>query len=343
MNAPFSSIEHFRKQFNLGLCQLLEKHQLGTFILCLANASNDPELFLQLKVQLKTQFEDLHKQYKFELTNGNQINVVEEDLLVFLKLVAMGFDNIKTTQLREDSSWIYQFNHLRSFRPRRMSNFEHNGEMLTPFVESQFHFNKPFMAKECFWRGEYQGKKIDLFYNKYPFENLHGLIVPQREACLPQFLSQDMHDYIWSLSSSFSATLPGAGLGYNSYGAYASVNHLHFQMFVNGKGLPVSHSHWQHNGGSDLYPLQVIKPTDRLKAWQTINELHVIKQPYNLLYLPDCLYIMARKRQGDIEVPNWSSGFTWYEVSGAMLLFNQNDYIDLNSNKVSNLLEELSV
>ncbi|RDH80753.1 MAG: hypothetical protein DIZ80_17150 [endosymbiont of Galathealinum brachiosum] len=343
MNNPFTSLSYFREQFNQGLCELLDQQQLGTFILCLANASNNPELFNQLKSQLKSQFEFLLKQYKLDLINGNQINAVEEDLLVFLKLVAMGFENINITQLKEESPWLYQFNQLRSFRPRRMSSFNHNGEMFTPFVENQFNFNKPFMAKECFWRGEYQGKQLDLFYNKYPFADLHGLIVPQREDCLPQFLFQEMHEYIWGLSSGLSATLPGAGFGYNSYGAYASVNHLHFQMFVDDKGLPVSHSHWQHNGGNDPYPLQVIKSTDRLKSWQVINELHVKKQPFNLLYLPDALYIMPRKLQGDIETPNWSSGFTWYELSGAMLLFNQQDYINLSSNNVFNLLEKLSV
>ena len=343
MNDPFFSIQYLRKQFNQGLCQLLDKQQLGTFILCLANATNDPELFNLLEKTLKSQFNNLLEKYQIALENGDQINAVEEDLLVFLKLAAVGFENIKLTQTKENTPWLYQFNQLRSFRPTRMSHFKHTGEMFTAFKEDQFHFNKSFMDKECFWKGQYLGKQLDLFYNKYPFADLHGLIVPERKLCMPQFLTQEIHEYIWGLTFSFSHTLPGACLAYNSYGAYASVNHLHFQMFVSEKGLPVSHSRWKHNGGSELYPLLISRTNDMQQAWSIIEELHDNKQPYNLLYLPGCLYIMPRKGQGEVEIPNWSSGFTWYEVSGAMLFFNQKDYQDLNSSNIFSLLETLSV
>ncbi|VAW56854.1 hypothetical protein MNBD_GAMMA07-476 [hydrothermal vent metagenome] len=74
---PFTSITTFREQFNLGLCQLLDKQQLGTFILCLANASNDPALFKQFKTQLKSQYINLLDQIQTALNNGEHINAVE--------------------------------------------------------------------------------------------------------------------------------------------------------------------------------------------------------------------------------------------------------------------------
>jgi len=343
MNSPFSSLDNFRQQFNQGLYKLLDKHQLGTFILCLANATNDRALFDQLKKPLTNQFQQLLDHYQHALKSGIQIDAVEEDLLVFLEIHELGFDNIQLTQQRLESYWQCQFNQLRSFRPRRMINFRHNGEMSTPFDENQFHFNKPFMAKECFWSGDYNNKWLDIFYNKYPFADLHGLIVPQREACFSQLLSEEMHYYIWQLTQSLSLTLPGLGVGYNSYGAYASVNHLHFQMFINQQGLPISHSHWMHNGGSIQYPINVVVCEDADESWQLINDLHQNKQAYNLLYMPDKVFIMPRKLQGTVDVPEWSSGFTWHELSGALLQFNQLSHKELSAIEIENLLKKHSI
>jgi ATP adenylyltransferase/5',5'''-P-1,P-4-tetraphosphate phosphorylase II len=338
MNNPFSSLQQFRQQFNQGLVDLLDKQQLGPFILCLANATNDAKLFEQLKAPLGIQFKQLLDGYQMALESGEAINAVEEDLLVFLKLHALGMENVQLTQMRNESHWLCQFNQLRSFRPKRMTSFEHNGEISKPFEETQFHFNKPFMAKECFWSGSYNNKKLDLFYNKYPFAELHGLIVPQRENCFPQLLNQDMHHYIWQITQNLSTTLNGVSMGYNSYGACASVNHLHFQMFIDQQGLPVSHSHWKHNGGDDEYPVNVFVSFNIQDSWQIINDLHQKNQPYNLLFIREKIFIFPRRVQGSVKVPAWSSGFTWYELSGAMLLFNQHDYNKISSADIEKII-----
>ncbi|VAW60927.1 hypothetical protein MNBD_GAMMA10-2282 [hydrothermal vent metagenome] len=342
MNRVFSSLDYFRQQFNQGLFELLDKRQLGTFILCLANASNDEQLLLQMKPALQAQYQMLLQQFGDALASGRQPGVVEEDLLVFLKLHTLGFDNIQLTQQRSVSEWRCQFNQLRSFRPTRMSGFEHQGENFTPYIATEFNFNKPFMSRECFCSGKYLGRQLDLFYNKYPFADLHGLLVPDREACLPQFLPEEMHQYIWQVSEQLAQSIDGVGIGYNSYGAYASVNHLHFQMFIEPQGLPVSHGRWQHNGGETAYPLKLIKSTDSRQAWAFIEQLHAEKQPYNLLYMPGEVYIMPRQCQASVEVPDWSSGFTWYELSGAMLCSNQPDYSALRAENIHAYIRQVS-
>lgn len=343
MKHPFTSLKHFKQQFNQGLHLLADKPQMGAFILSLANASHDPELFSELKSTLKKQYHSLLYQYQADMEGKKKLDAAEEDLLVFLKIQALGFNHIEIAQQRREGHWLCQYNQLRSFRPKRMSEFQHSGEIFVPFVDSQFHFNKPFMEKECFWSGKYKGKNLDLFYNKYPFADLHGLIVPEREYCLPQLLSLEMHCYIWQITRELEKTLPGVAHGYNSYGAYASVNHLHFQMFVDPEGLPVTQKNWSHNGGTEDYPLKVIKCSDTNLAWEIISELHYKKQPYNLLYMPDHIFIMPRQVQGSVDVPEWSSGFTWYELSGAILSFEQQDYNDLSSDDIYNLLEKQSV
>jgi len=343
MTNPFTSLAYFREQFNQGLHDLIEHEKLGTFILVLANATQHENLFAELQPKLLAQFKTLQANYQHALLHGNQLNEVEEDLLVFLKIAAIGFENIKLTQIRPQGHWQCQFNHLRSFRPRRLSGFHNEKEMFIPFDEYAFHFNKPFMAKECFWAGKLNGKQIDLFYNKYPFAVLHGLFVPERESCLPQMLTQKLHEYMWRVTEQISHTLPGVGFGYNSYGAYASVNHLHFQMFVDEQGLPITNNHWQHNGGDEHYPINVIKHSYVHDAWQSLVELHNLKQPYNVLYTANEIYIMPRKAQGSVDVPEWSSGFTWYEMCGAMLMFNRDDYLGVGEKEISGLLGDVGV
>jgi len=343
MTLAFSSLKEFRQQFNQGLFQLLDKQQLGTFILCLANASNDAELFSQLKEPLFNQYQQLLNSIQHNLSSGKQFNVVEEDLLVFLKLHALGFNNIQLTQQRIESGWQCQFNQLRSFRPKRISAFAHNAQMSTPFVESQFNFNKPFMAKECFWSGEYNGQSLDIFYNKYPFADLHALLVPRRKECLAQYLTLDMHTYIWQFVSEFSRIFPGLAVAYNSYGAYASVNHLHFQMFINSTGLPISSSQWIHNGGKQQYPLKVFSSDDVKHSWQIIADLHAQNQPYNLIYMNSKMFIIPRKFQGSVDVPDWSSGFTWSELSGALLSFNQDIYRTISDDDIRRYLQAQSI
>ena len=343
MQHPFKSHKLFKQQFNQGLHLLAEKQKVGTFILCLANASHNEALFEELKFLLKKTYHSLLYKYQAAMLGEKELDATEEDLGVFGKLQALGFNNVQIARQRIEGNWQCQFNQLRSFRPKRMSEFQYSGEMYMPFVDAQFHFNKPFMAKECFWSGAYQGKQLDLFYNKYPFADFHGLIVPEREACMPQLLTEDMHNYVWQITLNLADVMQGVAHGYNSYGANASVNHLHFQMFVNPDGLPVTQSCWQHNGGNDSYPIKVIKCDDRALAWEIIADLHYKKQAYNLLFMPGEIYIMPRKAQGAVKVPDWSSGFTWYELSGAMLVFDQASFDRIKAEEISILLEQLSV
>lgn len=127
---------------------------------------------------------------------------------------------------------------------------------------------------------------------------------------------------------------PGVGFGYNSYGAYASVNHLHFQMFIDEEGLPVTDKCWTHNGGDTAYPVDCYAFDSAIDSWRMIRNLHQQLQPYNILYVPGRVYIFPRKTQGMVEVPGWSSGFTWYELSGGMISFNYDDYKKLTDEKV---------
>lgn len=339
MKSPFSSIDIFRNAFNQGLHNIKDEKSLGAFILALANATGHPALFDEMKDALQQQYFDFFDVYRDAFINGHELSLVDEDLLVFLKIHAIGFDAIRPTEYRKEGIWKVQFNHLRSFRPRRITKFIHN-TISVPYDEDRFNFNRSYMNKECFWQGELLGRPVDLFYNKYPFADLHGLLVVDREDCQLQLLDMIAHQYVFGLAEALEENLEGVGFGYNSYGAYASVNHLHFQMFVDDEGMPVEDNGWVHNGGERNYPALCHAFDSAESSWVFINELHKINQPYNLFYVPGKVYVFPRKAQGLVEVPGWSSGLTWYELSGAMIAFNYDDYKALKSDTIESELRK---
>ena len=329
----FNSSAHYMNAFHDGLVELLNYDSLGTLILVCANATFDPLIFDATHSALLAQFERLKLRYTEELKQGHQIKESDEDLLVFLKMVSVGFENLSSTAFRNENEWEIQFNHVRAFRPQRMSG-QVATDIKAPFNHDGFHFNKPFMQKECFWEGDLNGRPVSLFYNKYPFIEYHGLLLPDRDKSLPQFLQKEYHQYIWQLAEEMGRNLDGLGFGYNAYGAHASVNHLHFQMFLRPEGLSVMLDKWQHNGGTELYPAQCENMNECEQSWAYIEALHAEKIPYNLIYLPGRILIFPRQLQGNYQQANWSGGFSWYEMGGGTITFNREDYHGLEEEDI---------
>jgi diadenosine tetraphosphate (Ap4A) HIT family hydrolase len=175
---------------------------------------------------------------------------------------------------------------------------------------------------------------VALFYNKYPFVDRHGLLVPERTEHRPQYLTRGDHLYAWRVVEGLARALPGVGLGYNAYGAFASVNHLHFQFFVRG-GLPVEDAAWQHAGGAEPYPAPCEVFLSAEEAWARVADLHAAERPYNLVYRPGRLYCLPRRRQGTYEQAAWTGGFAWYELAGGFTLFNRQAYEGLTGEEVA--------
>ncbi len=333
MGNIFSSSSEYKKNFNDGLIKLAQNDELGTFILAMANASFDEEVYKVTKDVLKINFLKLKQKYIELFTHGRKVNEVDEDLLVFLKMVCVDFENLKMTTFREESGWELQFNHVRGFRPNRITQQQIDSIKLS-FSSQTFNFNKPFLAKERLWEGEYRNSQLSLYYNKYPFANYHTLLVPEREKQHPQFLTLSQHTMMWEFIESFGENIKGAGTGYNSRGAFSSVNHLHFQLFIREKMLPVSSSNWQHNGGKDIYPASCHVFSNSKESGQYIESLHETNTAYNLLYYPGRVYCFPRKMQGTYKHAEWTPGFSWYELAGGVLTANQDSYQALTKNDI---------
>ncbi len=332
-----------RYAFETGLSGLLTQYdELGTFILALANAASEQHLWDALRNPLKTRY----NRFACSMGTGTQAGLVlddaQDDLRVFLKLLALGFEKLSATEYRQVGCWELQYNPLRSLRPARLTDSPVSG-ISTPFNADDFNFNKPFLRKEILWQGRLAGRHAALFYNKYPFIERHGLLVPQPRHELPQLLTQQDNEYLWRLTGELSGTLPGIGFGYNSYGACASINHLHFQMFHRERPLPVADSRWCHNGGSDEYPVSCRCLHSAAEAWHHISGLHDSGISYNLIYLPDRQYCLPRKKQGSRSHAKWADGFAWYELAGGVTLFSREDFERLDQEDLESELSRHSL
>lgn len=338
----FAGADRLRGEFVAGLERQLAEPGLGTFILVLANASFDHDIWPLLKGHLGERFSSLAGEVSEGLRSGRRLNYPDDDLMVFLKLMAMGFDNISGTEWRRAGPWEIQFNPLRALRPARASGQKVDGCQPPAFNPNGFQFNKPFLKPEILWQGELRRHPVRLLYNKFPFAPLHGLLVPDPDRQLPQLLTQDWHLYVWHLAEALAETLPGVGLAYNSYGGQASVNHLHFQAFVRDTPLPIADPCWRHNGGDGEYPLPCEVFASALEAWFHIAELHRRNRPYNLIYADGRLYCLARRPQGSHPLAAWSGGHAWYETAGGVTTFSRDDFVALESQAIAAELTALA-
>ena len=308
---------------------MLESHRdLGVYILVLANAAYDTTLWAQLAPALARRHAELAEALTDTLRHGEKLAEPDDDVMVFLKLNLIGFDHLVLMENRRAGPWELMFNPIRALLPPRISNQKFDG-LLRPFDPAGFQFNKPFLAKELLWEGNLAGKPARLLYNKFPFARLHGLLVPEPLRELPQTLTPELHGWAWHLCA--HAGMRGLCLGYNSHGAGASVNHLHFQSFVQGDPLPVQDPRFVHNGGNTPYPLPCQRFTEPADAWLEIDRLHEQNTPYNLIYSRNCLHLIARATQDSDKLGAQSRGYGWSEMAGAVTLFSRDTFEGLNA------------
>ena len=229
---------------------------------------------------------------------------------------------------------------MRQLRPARASS-QILMTIKQPYDEKKFHFNKPFLEPEILWEGLYKKLKLRVLYNKFPFSDYHLLIVIVPEKNSSQMLTQEMHQYASVMTDDVSEVFPGFGLGFNSLAAGASVNHLHFQGFIRDQVFPIENSFWKHHGGDVEYPLTVKCFTDTDLAWYYINDLINQDTAFNCLYRKNSCYIIPRKYQGTVELPDWLAGAGWLDVVGVMTVSDEDTFNSIDERSVTRALRLL--
>jgi len=344
----FKSEQNFLDDYRNQLTLLLREKGntsdfgLSAFILVCANAYFDHDVLDELGSDLKKSFLKIRKKYSRLFTEGQILNERNaEDLLVFLKIALIGMEQLKVAEIRSLDEWTLQFNHIRSFRPQRTAS-RAVASINIPFNENSFHYDDALCRRESFWSGPLMEKNTYLLYNKYPFARLHALLIPEPNKKIRQYLDREYHQWAWKVTESIAHDLPGFGLGYNSLGTFASVNHLHFQSFIQPRGMPVESNVWRHNGGHKEYPLECMAFNNFEESWRWMERIY--KQDttsFNLLYTPGRLFGFERKRQSTYRHASWTSGFAFYELSGNMITFSREDFSGLTIDQIEKEFKKL--
>ncbi len=338
----FQSPEAFNHHFARGLERQISDDSLGAFVLSWANASFDERLWAAMRNAIQSRFEDHAARIGYELRNGISGEASPDDLMVFLKLLAIGFDRVGLVEWKTCDGWEIQYNLLRGLRPARLAEGSSVG-IQAPFDPQGFNFNRPFLARELFWSGTVEDLDAHFFYNKFPFASGHLLFVPQPADCLPQMLTSRHFQLAWRTVEAFGSRLPGFGFGYNSYGACASVNHLHFQTFSREALFPVEAFRWRHNGGDLDYPATCLTAEDAKEGWYSLQQLHQGSIPYNLLMRPGRMYLFPRDPGTAHGVAPWSAaGHAWYEMAGAAVVTGRETFNELGPDEISRALARAS-
>jgi diadenosine tetraphosphate (Ap4A) HIT family hydrolase len=327
----------FRQQFVSSLRNMLSPGEAGAFILVLANSLQDDELYNALSKDIALVFDQLRSNI-----NTKTINVTNDDLHVFRAIEQTGIGSLTTWQAVDKDAWQTIFNPMRALRPARASN-EVIDSICRPFDADKFNFNKPFLRPEILWEGDYSGAQMRVLFNKFPFAPYHLIIVPDPALQLPQFLTEKYHRLMWDLMARMDNVLPGFGVGYNSLGACASVNQLHFQSFAREEVLPIERPLWVHNDGSASYPMQCHSFASCEESWQKIEDFHNSNQPYNLLYRPGRCYVLPRKMQGSDGVMPRVQGAGWIEECGVFNVADKAELESVSAEELSECLRSLSV
>ena len=334
------NLSQFKYLFVNQLKNMLSPDELGAFILVLANAQQDSFLKSELSDGLNKTFTELKNKFK-----ADDLNATQDDSDVFKQLLEIDLNKISTWQNRKCGDWDVVYNSIRKLRPARTAT-EVLKSIHQDFDETKFHFNKPFLKPEILWQGSYENfdqknKNISVLYNKFPFSDYHLLLAISPEKNLPQFLTQEIHEYMVTLVNDIEKVFPGFGVGFNSLAAGASVNHLHFQGFVREAEFPIERKKWSHNDGDENYPLQVKCFTNN--GWAYIKTLIDKDIAFNCVYRKNICYVIPRKYQNTVVLPKWLEGAAWLDVVGVMTVSDTGTFNKLNGDDVTQALKLLSI
>jgi hypothetical protein len=107
--------------------------------------------------------------------------------------------------------------------------------------------------------------------------------------------------------------------------------------------FPIEDSCWQHNGGSEKFPLSVSVFNDAESSWEYIDQLTENNVAYNCLYREGRCYVVPRKFQGTVDLPGWLEGAGWLDVAGVITVSDEEMFQMLDEQSVTQALSLLSI
>ncbi|KAB2096073.1 hypothetical protein ERO13_A01G083300v2 [Gossypium hirsutum] len=254
-------------------------------------------------------------------------------------------------------------------------------KVLQPFDGNKFNFTKvgqeevlfQFEASEDGEVQFYPSAPIDaenspsvVAINVSPIEYGHVLLIPRILECLPQRI--DRESFLLALYMAAEAGNPYFRLGYNSLGAFATINHLHFQAYYLAVPFPIEKAPTKKITTlndeviiSELlnYPVRglVFEGGNTLQALSdTVSDACICLQenniPYNVLIsdcgkriflLPQCYAEKQALGEVSPELLDTQVNPAVWEISGHMVLKRRKDYDEASDENAWRLLAEVSL
>ncbi|KAK8527190.1 hypothetical protein V6N12_054414 [Hibiscus sabdariffa] len=285
----------------------------------------------------------------------------------------------KTKVIPGEYGFIAQLNEGRHLK-KRPTEFRVD-KVLQPFDENKFNFTK-VGQEEVLFQFEASGDGEVQFYpsapidvenapsvvaiNVSPIEYGHVLLIPRILECLPQRI--DRESFLLALYMVVEAGNPYFRLGYNSLGAFATINHLHFQAYYLAVPFPIEKAPTKKittlkdeviisellnypvrglvfEGGYSLQDL-----SDAVSdACICLQENNI---PYNVLIsdcgkriflLPQCYAEKQALGEVSPELLDTQVNPAVWEISGHMVLKRRKDYDEASDENAWRLLAEVSL
>ncbi|XP_027333735.1 GDP-L-galactose phosphorylase 1 [Abrus precatorius] len=332
--------------------------------------------------------------YAFKKVTGKNLSLNEcvDPPLAFLDSLVLGEweDRMQRGLFRYDVTacetkvipgeygFIAQLNEGRHLK-KRPTEFRVD-KVLQPFDEKKFNFTKVGQEEVLFQfeasdDGEVQffpNAPVDLdnspsfvAINVSPIEYGHVLLIPHIFECLPQRI--DRESFLLALHMAVEADNPYFRLGYNSLGAFATINHLHFQAYYLAVPFPIEKAPTKKianfNGVkiSELlkYPVRglVFEGGDTLEDLSNVvSDACICLQnnniPFNVLIadcgkqvflLPQCYAEKQALGEVDAELLDTQVNPAVWEISGHMVLKRKKDYDEASEANAWRLLAEVSL
>ncbi|CAG5053919.1 unnamed protein product [Parnassius apollo] len=196
-------------------------------------------------------------------------NVLDDKKLNFLNIYKIKWDEIhnksdvfryRIDNLRErivDGKYLLQLNPHRSTKRRAPEQIH---DICQPFDKNKFNFTKVSRDEIIFTFTENDDEENEhaLLVNVSPISRYHSLLCPLLKRCLPQILTADSLQL--AIDIIFLSEDRDLRIGFNSLCGLASVNHLHYHLFIENNVLPVETVKCNHIKGpvyslSNDYPV----------------------------------------------------------------------------------------
>ncbi|KAL4566780.1 hypothetical protein LXL04_030905 [Taraxacum kok-saghyz] len=285
----------------------------------------------------------------------------------------------ETKVIPGDYGFVAQLNEGRHLK-KRPTEFRVD-KVLQPFDGSKFNFTKVGQEEVLFQFESSEDDEVKFYpnapinverspsvvaINVSPIEYGHVLLIPRILECLPQRI--DHKSFLLALHMAIEAKNPYFRLGYNSLGAFATINHLHFQAYYLAVPFPIEKAPTrkitEFKGGvviSEIlkYPVRGLVFEGGYSVEDLSNAvsdscicLQDNNIPYNVLIsdsgrrvflLPQCYAEKQALGEVSSELLDTQVNPAVWEISGHMVLKRKEDYNGASQEKAWRLLAEVSL